>query len=404
MTARFLLAPHAPTSGLAHLGACLEVGRRLREHGHEVEIAYGGTRADVIEAEGLRLHRVPDVIPEREWHPAGWYASETSLLEHVDAHRSVIDSVAPDAVITSSGVAAQLACEVSGVPQLHLMHYIQTTPYGRRATVWGDRRRDVRKPRRALRVMRARVRRARGTPSGPRTHDVVRAVRPLLGLRADGDPARGGVRDTQVAITSAPFIDPAKALPPTWSYVGPLAWSAPAGAGAPIRRGDRPLVYVTQGSTGSADLLTTAVTELAGEDVDVLVTTGGLCDPGKLEELGPRIRAASLLPNRECLEAADAAVVHGGHLTFCQALAIGTPLVVTPYRIDQTARVNRVERLGVGVAVWPPARRDGAVRAAVRRVLDQPRFARRSAALADRLRLWDGSANAAQLAESLAGG
>ena len=31
--ARFLMAPHAPTTGLAHVGACLEVARRLRERG-----------------------------------------------------------------------------------------------------------------------------------------------------------------------------------------------------------------------------------------------------------------------------------------------------------------------------------------------------------------------------------
>lgn len=401
--ARFLLAPHAPTTGLAHVGACLEVGRQLRERGHEVQMAYGGARPEAIEAAGLPVQPVPEVAPEREWHPGGWYESVDELRSHVDAHAEVIGRVRADAVITSSGVAAVLACEVTETPELLLMHYIQTTPYGRRATVWGDRLRDARHPRRALRVIRARARRARSTPSGPTTQGAIAAVRPLLGLSPAGAGSYRGVRDSAVAITSAPFIDPAAGLPEHWSYVGPLAWSAPSEAGSPpIERGERPLVYVTQGSTGDPGLLRYAVAELAGEDVDVLAATGGLCDPAELRTMGPRVRAAELLPNRECLEAADIAVVHGGHLTFCEALRAGTPMVVLPYRVDQIGRVNRAERLGVGAAVWPLPRGGGAVRAAVRRVLGSPRYARRSADLARRLEDWDGAANAAGLAERLA--
>jgi UDP:flavonoid glycosyltransferase YjiC (YdhE family) len=95
-------------------------------------------------------------------------------------------------------------------------------------------------------------------------------------------------------------------------------------------------------------------------------------------------------------------VIHGGHLTFCEALATGTPVVVVPHRSDQTARVNRAERLGVGLAVWPPPLRRGAIARAMRRVLDDPGYTRRSSELAARLEGWDGALNAAGLAESLA--
>ncbi len=402
--ARVLLVPHAPTTGLAHVGACMEVGRRLRERGHEVEMAYGGSRPEVVDAEGFPRHPVPEVAAEREWSPAGWYASEQELRSHVEAHTAVIDRVRPDVVVTSSGVAGRLACESAGVPRLYLMHYLQTTPFGRRAIVWGDRLRDARHPRRAARVLRARARRARRTPSGPRTTDVVAAVRPALGLPPTGPGDFSGARDTIVAITSAPFIDPADGLPAHWRYVGPLAWSAPdAAPRAPAGRRERPLVYVTQGSTGDPDLLRRAVAELSREDLDLLVATGGLCEPEELARLGPRVQAAALLPGRASMEAADVAVVHGGHLTFCEALSTGTPMVVLPHRVDQMARVNRAERLGVGLAVWPPPRREGGVRSAVRRVLAEPAHARRSAAVARRLAGWDGAHNAAGLAEQLAG-
>jgi UDP:flavonoid glycosyltransferase YjiC (YdhE family) len=402
--ARALLIPHAPTTGLAHVGACMAVGRHLRERGHEVTMAYGGTRAEVIEREGFRWRAVPEVAPEREWSPGGWFASGAELHSLVEGHLELLDELRPDVAVASSGIAGRMACELRGVPLLHLMHYIQTTSYGRRPIVWGDRLRDARHPRRAARVLRARLgRRGRRQAGTPPTMDVVAAVRAQLGLPPTGAADYGAARDTLVAITSAPFVDPAEGLPAHWRHVGPLAWSAPASdKDAQPRHGDRPLVYVTQGSTGSPELLRRAVSELATGELDLLVATGGLCDPAELAGLGPHVRAAELLPGRACLEAADAAVIHGGHLTFCEALATGTPVVVVPHRSDQTARVNRAERLGVGLAVWPPPLRRGAIARAMRRVLDDPGYTRRSSELAARLEGWDGALNAAGLAESLA--
>ena len=398
--ARVLLVPHAPTTGLAHVGACLEVGRRLRDGGHEVEMAYGGSRGDVVDREGFHRHAVVEVSPDREWSRDGWFSSPAELRACVESHLGVIEGWRPEVAVSSSGIAGRLACELAGVPQVYLMHYLPGTPYGRRATVWGDRLRDARRPRRAARVLRARARR-RSKAAG--TVPVVEAVRRELGLPPAGPGTYAGARDTMVAITSAPLVDPADRLPSHWRYVGPLAWSPQARPReeAPSR-GERPLVYVTQGSTGDPALLRRTVTELAEEDVDLLVATGGLCDPAELTRLSPRVRAAELLPGRACLEAADAAVIHGGHLTFCEALSTGTPVVVLPYRSDQIARVNRAERLGVGVAVWPLPRRLGAVRRAVRRVLTEPSFRRRSSDLAERLAGWDGAGTAAGLAERLA--
>jgi len=399
--ARVLLLPHAPTSGLAHVGACLAVGDELRARGHEPEVAYGGTRAEVIEREGFPWHRVPEVSPEREWHPDGWYGSSEELRAHVAAHLALLERLRPHVAVSSSGIAGRLACELAGIPRLHLMHYLPTTPYGRRAVVWDARLRDARRPRRLARVLRTRLRSLRRRRSSTRA--LIVRVRDELGLPSVGREAFLGARDSIVALTTAPFLDPARGLPGHWRYVGPLAWSAPAEDGEPPPADEgRPLVYVTQGSTGDPELLRRAVGELADGDLEVVVTTGGLCDPAELAGLGPHVRAEDLLPGRAWLEAAGAAVVHGGHLTVCQALLAGTPFVVVPYRADQMLRVHQAERLGVGVGLWPRPRRRGAIGKAVRRLLEVPRYRRRSAEIAVRLRDgWDGRRNAADLIERL---
>jgi MGT family glycosyltransferase len=405
--ARVLLLPHAPTSGLAHVGACLAVGTELRARGHEVTMTYGGSRPDVIEAEGFSWEPVPEISPEREWDPSRWFASSAQLRSIVEAHAGIIGRTRADVAVSSGGVAGRLACELAGLPHLHLMHYLATSSYGRGPVVWRNRARDARHPRRALGVGRAHLRRLRaravsGTPPG-----VVAQARAEFGLPPARREDAGGCRDTIVALTTTPFIDPAADLPAQWRYVGPVVWSASGKAGElPVRRGGRPLVYVTQGSTGDPALLRLAVAELAAEPVDVLVTTGGLCEVAELERLGPNITAAALLPGDACLERADAAVIHGGHLTFCEALRAGTPFVVLPYRRDQIARVNRAERLGVGIGVWPRPLRRGVVRRAVRRLLERPRYRARCEELGHRLRdEWDGRRNAADLVErELAGG
>lgn len=402
--ARFLLAPHAPTGSLAHVGACLAVGCELRARGHQVEMAYGGNRPEVIEREAIRWHPVPEVAPRREWDPAGWFGSTSELSAMVAAHRSLIARLRIDTAVTSSGVAARLACEMEGVPEVHLNHYLATSRYGRAPLLWDNRRRDLRRPRRAVRVARSRLRRSIRLTRRSSTPRVVAQVRAQLGLPPASSTSAVGNHASIVALTTAPFLDPAHDLPEHWRYIGPVLWSAPpVDEVAPPARGQRPLVYVTQGSTGDPELLRRAVGELAGEPVDVLVTTGGLCEPAELERLGTNVRAAGLLPGRACLQAADAAIVHGGHITFCETLRAGTPMVVLPYRQDQIARVNRVERLGAGVGLWPRPRRRGRIAAAVRRLLDDPSYRERSKALAVALdEDWDGARNAADQAESLA--
>jgi MGT family glycosyltransferase len=402
--ARVLLVPHAPTVGIAHLGACLAVGGELRARGHDVTVAYGGRRPELIEAEGFSWYRVPEIAPEREWQPAAWFASKAELRSMVEAHRAGMENLRPDVAVSSSGVAGRLACEVAEVPQVNLMHYVAVSSYGRSATVWRNRMRDARRPRRAARVGRVRLRSMRRRSGGETaTASVVARARTEMGLPAPGEEAFMGCDDSLVAMTTTPFIDPADRLPERWRYVGPVVWSASGKlAEGAIQRTERPLVYVTQGSTGDPDLLRLAVSELAAEPVDVLVTTGGLCEPRDIERLGANVRAADLLPGRACLEAADAAVIHGGHLTFCEALLAGTPFVVLPYRNDQIGRVNRTERLGVGIGVWPRPLLGGAVSRAVRRLLRRPRYRSRSHDLAARLRDdWDGRRNAADLVEGL---
>jgi UDP:flavonoid glycosyltransferase YjiC (YdhE family) len=395
------MLPFAPGGLLGHVGACAAVARVLRDRGHEVTFAYGGSLAEVLEREGFAWRAVEEVAADRGTDSARWFDSADQVERVVRSNLGVLEQARPDLAVTSSGIAAGMACELAGVPEVHLNHYLGLSPYARSAVVWSQRRADLRHPRRIPRVLRSRLAARR---PGPPILGHFREARRRLGLpnvAAPGAPRPGAT----IACTTTPFLDPAPQMPPTWRYVGPLTWEAAGGALPPRRRPELPLVYVTQGSTGSRELLLRAVAELADEPVELLVSTGQLAEPDEARALGDAVSAERYLPGRACMEAAAVAVVHGGQLTMTEAMLAGTPVVVLPSLRDQVRSLYRAEWLGVGVGEWPPPPRRGAVRRGVRKLLHRLAYRRRTTELGEHLRtVWDGARNSAHLVEEVAGG
>lgn len=399
---RFLLQTHAPTSGLAHLGTALAIGAELERRGEQVTIAYGGSVPELIERAGLERVDVAEVPADREWTPAQWFRSAAELEPVVASHLAAIGSVAPDVVIACHGVAGRLAAEIAGVPLIHAFHYLHTTRFARAVSVNRDRLRDLRRPRRALRVGRARLRRSRAGREGA-LRDAVAELRRERGLPPAPPEAVAGVPDSLVAITTAPFLVAAEGLPDNWRYVGPVHWSPPA-PDPEIPPGPGPLAYVTQGSTGRGDLLERGVCELLADRFRVIATTAGLLDPAELPTAGDRLSAARLFDGGACMRAADVAIVHGGQQTLLDAVAAGTPVVALPIRSDQIGQLHRIAELGVGRSLYPPPLLPGAISRSARRVLRSPAPARSRALAAQLADGWDGGANLAELAVRLATG
>jgi UDP:flavonoid glycosyltransferase YjiC (YdhE family) len=392
---RVALFPLGTGHVLAHPGACRTIAGELDARGHEAVLVYGGLERRLL-ADGVQLETVPEVDraqldPRSVGSVSGGREGFARLVE---ADLDLLERVRPDAAIVDCRLSASIACEAAGVPFVSVVHFFRSTP-------WRAPEPLTRTLRRRARVRRA-ARLARwllatdplGLATLARTTSETRA---RFGL----DPSRLMFDGDRVACTTTPALDPASGMPPHWRYVGPVTWSASSDAAPPARR-DRPLVYVTQGSTGSAGTLARTVRELAREPVDVLVTTAALCEPRELEALAPNVRAERFLSGRECMEAADVAVVHGGHLTTLEAHLAGTPVVVVPHGYDQFVWANRTERLGTGLAVRPPSL-PGAIRRAVRRVLRSDRYRRAAGPIANELRRWDGPGNVADLVEELLG-
>jgi UDP:flavonoid glycosyltransferase YjiC (YdhE family) len=203
--------------------------------------------------------------------------------------------------------------------------------------------------------------------------------------------------DAAVQFTVPEFEYPRSDAPANLYFAGPLSAT---GSTAPIpdwwedMDGTRPVVHVTQGTIANKDftqLVGPALEALAGEDVLVVVATGGR----PLDELPPlpdNARAAVFLPYDDLLPRADVFVTNGGYGGVQYALRYGVPVVATGGKEDKPEVGARIEWSGVGQRFRAEQVRPAQLRGAVRAVLNDDRYRTAARAMADRMATIDGMA------------
>jgi MGT family glycosyltransferase len=191
-------------------------------------------------------------------------------------------------------------------------------------------------------------------------------------------------------------------LPQTWhslqaSVRDPdLPWSVPADLGDP----DAPLVYLSLGSLGSADLplMRQLVDALSQTRCRVVVSKGPLHDQ---LELPDSMVGAEYLPQISVLPKVDVVITHGGNNTITECLFFGKPMVVLPLFWDQPDNAQRIAETGFGVRLPTYEAGPDELSAAIDTVLS-PDVQARLAATSQRLRSTPGTSQAADLLEKLA--
>jgi MGT family glycosyltransferase len=181
---------------------------------------------------------------------------------------------------------------------------------------------------------------------------------------------------------------------------GPEApWQRPDGAGS-----GRPLVYLSLGSLGSADveLMQRLIDTLAGhEAIELVVSLGPQHD---LLRVPAHVRGSEFLPQTSILPHADAVLTHGGNNTVTECLHFGCPMVVLPLFWDQYDNAQRVQETGFGVRLDTYGHQPDQLIAALDDVLGDEDRRIRMATIARRLSSDPGTARAAQAIETVAAG
>jgi MGT family glycosyltransferase len=171
-------------------------------------------------------------------------------------------------------------------------------------------------------------------------------------------------------------------------------WSPPEGEG--------PLVYLSLGSLGSADveLMQGLIDTLASEsDLRIVVSLG---PQHELLRLPKHMTGAEYLPQTAILPHADAVITHGGNNTVTESVHFGSPMVVLPIFWDQHDNAQRVQECGLGIRLDTYVHTPSELLEALRRQLADAALRARMAAISRRLRASPGTAKAAAQIERIA--
>jgi UDP:flavonoid glycosyltransferase YjiC (YdhE family) len=113
------------------------------------------------------------------------------------------------------------------------------------------------------------------------------------------------------------------------------------------------------------------------------------------------VTACEYAPFSELFPRAAAVVHHGGIGTTGLAMRAGRAMLVVPYAHDQPDNAERLRRLGIAQVIPRPKYTASRAALALRRLLDDPAYARRAAAVGDQIRLENGVASACDSLERL---
>jgi MGT family glycosyltransferase len=169
----------------------------------------------------------------------------------------------------------------------------------------------------------------------------------------------------------------------------------------PLASAEGPVVYLSLGSLGSADveLMRSLIASLADSPYRVIVSMG----PQHAElELADNMYGEEFLPQPSILPIADVVITHGGNNTVTECIHFGKPTIALPLFWDQYDNAQRLDETGFGVRLRTYEHEPAELRAAIDRLLADEALRGRLADASARLRSAPGTERAADLVEGLA--
>jgi UDP:flavonoid glycosyltransferase YjiC (YdhE family) len=302
-----------------------------------------------------------------------------TLKRYVEQDLAVIDAEAPQVIVGDFRLSLSISARLRGIPYLAITN-AYWSPYARQ-----------RYPIPAhplVGLVGLNVAQALFTAVRPAVFALharpLNRVRRRFGLPSLGGDLRAVYTDAdQVLYADLPGLVPMAPLPDHHRYTGPVAWS-PADARPDwwdrVNR-DRPVIYLTPGSSGRADQLSEWLTALSALEAEVIVASAG----AEVSCAADNVYIADFLPGREACELASLVICNGGSPTSYQALAAGTPVLGVCRNLDQHLNMASLQRAGVGVSLRSDKVTAPVLAARAKRLLADERS--REAALSFRSRL-----------------
>jgi len=340
-------------------------------------------RFDVIFATAPRfLHLFPDlpfpirpissITPEqfrRSLERGSPIYDASTLRAYVEEDAELMRAINPDAVVGDFRLSLSLSARRLGIPYLAITDSCWS-PYARERLVLGEnplRRLLGSGPAKAFFGL------IRSLALAHHSHALNR-VRKEYGLPPLGHDLRHLFTDADhVLYADVPELAPVFDEPPRHHYLGPILWSAPVPlpAGWDDLPAGRPLISVSLGSAGRAELLPEVLAALGDLPVNVVAATAARI---RVNSPPANTLVADFLPGDRILPRASLAVCNGGAPATQQALAAGVPILGITGNMNQILNMRSVVAAGAGEALETIKVTAASVRRLVVKMLEDPAY------------------------------
>ncbi len=226
-------------------------------------------------------------------------------------------------------------------------------------------------------------------------------TRTRLGLKPLGH-VHGGISRDLVLVATFPQLEyprPASSAPHTHA-VGPLQWEPPHDVND-VPEGDGPLVLVAPSTSQDRGhrLLRAALEGLGQLDGIRVLATSNRHPVDRPLPAPANAKVVEWVSYSRTMPHCDVVVCHAGHGTVMRALTSGCAVVAVPAAGDMNENAARIDWAGVGVRLPRRYARPRAIRLAVGRALDEPRYRRHAQTLAEWAAAIDPAVRAAEILE-----
>ncbi len=198
-----------------------------------------------------------------------------------------------------------------------------------------------------------------------------------------------------VVYTSERFQPCAESFSDHYFFAGPSVFSK----AEPKKDNARPLVYISMGTVinDRPDFYGKCIEALKDEDADVIISCGNAVDRDALGALPDNIKVYPYVDQLDVLSRANAFITHCGMNSVSESLYMAAPMVLYPQTSEQKAVARRAAELNTGIILEDDSAEG--VRAAVRKLLDDPRYAQAAGECSREFRSCPGTEGAADFIE-----
>jgi UDP:flavonoid glycosyltransferase YjiC (YdhE family) len=330
---------------LAHVARAIALARALDPHHYDIHLACDGRYLPLFGPLPFAVHSIHSIsgarFQDRLIKGDPLYTAD-ELRRYVTDDIRLLTSLDPDVVVGDFRLSLSVSARLAGIPYLAIAN-AHWSPYARPRFIVPDLaiidRFGPRLGQALFSVMRPVV--------FPHHAYALNKVRRDYGLPSVGYSLPHMFTDAdEVLYADLAELVPTFDRPGNHHYLGPILWSPnltpPWWDTVPE---DRPMAYVSLGSSGRCDLLPPILDTLQRLGITAIVSTAGRKPPPYVQG---HVWTSEYIPGLKAAERADIVICNGGSATAYQALAAGVPILGVPYNLDQYLMMFYVQKFGAG--------------------------------------------------------